>query len=72
MPQRLAMRARIVLGSAAGESVRGLARRLGVTQSTVCLSRRRYQTEGLAGHGASRLVEVRAAAAPGRNLQVQH
>jgi transposase len=49
MPQGLAMRARIVLGSAAGESVRGLARRLGVTQSTVCLWRRRYQAEGLAG-----------------------
>jgi len=49
LPQGLAMRARIVLGSAAGKSVRGLARRLGVTQSTICLRRRRYQAEGLAG-----------------------
>jgi len=44
IPQALATRARIVLGSAAGESVRGLAARLGVTQTTVCLWRRRYGT----------------------------
>jgi len=49
IPQGLAMRARIVLGSVAGESVRGLARRLEVTQGTVCLWRRRYRAEGLAG-----------------------
>ncbi len=41
IPQALATRARIVLGSAAGESVRALARRLGVTQRTVCRWRRR-------------------------------
>jgi putative transposase len=41
--------ARIVLGSAAGESVRGLAARLGVTQTTVCLWRRRYRSAGLEG-----------------------
>ena len=49
IPQALATRARIVLGSAAGESVRELARRLRVTQSTVCLWRRRYREAGLAG-----------------------
>ena len=45
IPQALATRARVVLGSAAGESVRGLAARLGVTQTTVCLWRRRYRSE---------------------------
>ena len=49
IPQALATRARIVLGSAAGESVRGLAARLGVTQTTVCLWRRRYRSAGLEG-----------------------
>ena len=49
IPQALATRARIVLGSAAGESVRALARRLGVTQTTVCLWRRRYCEAGLGG-----------------------
>ena len=48
-PQALATRARIVLGSAAGESVRSLAARLGVTQTTVCLWRRRYRRAGLVG-----------------------
>src|SRR3981189_3816977 len=49
IPQALATRARVVLGSAAGESVRGLAARLGVTQTTVCLWRRRYRSAGLDG-----------------------
>ncbi len=49
IPQALAMRARVVLGSAAGESVRALAARLGVTQTTVCLWRRRYRSAGLDG-----------------------
>lgn len=49
IPQALATRARIVLGSAAGESIRTLAERLKVTQRTVCLWRRRYQEAGLAG-----------------------
>src|SRR5258708_15663339 len=47
IPQALATRARVVLGSAAGESVRGLAARLGVTQTTGCLWRRRYRDAGL-------------------------
>lgn len=45
----LATRARIVLGSAAGESIRALAERLKVTQRTVCLWRRRYASHGLDG-----------------------
>jgi transposase len=49
IPQALAVRARVVLGSAAGESVRALAARLGVTQTTVCLWRRRYRNAGLEG-----------------------
>ena len=47
--QSLAMRARIVLGSAQGESIRELAQRLGVSQPTVCLWRRRYRMQGVAG-----------------------
>src|SRR5690348_18459696 len=49
IPHAVATRARVVLGSAAGESVRGLAARLGVTQTTVCLWRRRYRSAGLDG-----------------------
>src|SRR6516162_1438300 len=45
----LATRARIVLGSAEGESIRALAERLKVTQRTVCLWRRRYASRGLDG-----------------------
>src|SRR5262249_37960490 len=43
------MRARIVLGSAAGESIRGLSQRLQVTERTICLWRRRYASRGLDG-----------------------
>jgi transposase len=49
IPHALATRARIVLGSASGESIRGLAERLGVTQRTVCLWRGRYASQGLEG-----------------------
>ena len=49
LPQALGMRARVVLLSAEGGSLRAIAERLGVTQRTVCLWRRRYQGEGLAG-----------------------
>jgi transposase len=47
--QALAKRARIVLGSAAGESIRTLAERLQVTERTVCLWRGRYASHGLDG-----------------------
>jgi transposase len=49
LPQSLGMRARVVMLSAEGHSLREIAERLGVTQRTVCLWRRRYQGEGLAG-----------------------
>jgi len=45
----LAVRARIVLGSAQGESIRELAERLAVSQVTVCRWRNRYRKLGLAG-----------------------
>ena len=48
-PQRLAMRARIVLGAAAGRSINGLARELAVTRPTVLLWRRRYREAGVDG-----------------------
>jgi len=48
-PRALAMRASIILGSAAGESIRALAQRLGVTERTVCLWRRRCANQGLDG-----------------------
>lgn len=47
--QALATRARIVLSSAAGESVRAPAVRLGVIQRIVCLRRRRYREAEPAG-----------------------
>ena len=49
LPQALGMRARVVMLSAEGHSLRVIAERLRVTQRTVCLWRRRYQNEGLAG-----------------------
>jgi transposase len=45
----LAIRARIVLGSAAGESIHTLSDRLKITERTVCLWRRRYASDGLDG-----------------------
>jgi transposase len=45
----LAMRARIVLGSALGESIRALAEQLGTSQLTVCRWRNRYRELGIAG-----------------------
>jgi transposase len=48
-PQRVAVRARIVLGAAAGRSINGLARELAVTRPTVLLWRRRYREAGVDG-----------------------
>ena len=48
-PQRVALRARVVLGAAIGRSVNGLAQELGVTRPTVLLWRRRYTDTGVAG-----------------------
>ena len=48
-PQRVALRARIVLGAAAGRSINGLARELEVTRPPVLLWRRRYHEAGIGG-----------------------
>ena len=47
--QDLALRAKGILASAAGEGVRPLARRLGVSPNTVAVWRRRYRSAGLDG-----------------------
>lgn len=49
IPQALAIRARIVLGSAQGESIRDLAEQLETSQPTVCRWRNRYREGGIAG-----------------------
>jgi transposase len=48
-PQSLALRAKILLASAGGESLRAIAERLEVAPATVKLWRRRYREEGLVG-----------------------
>jgi len=47
--QDLALRAKVILASAAGEGVRPMARRLGVSPNTVAVWRRRYRSAGLDG-----------------------
>lgn len=49
LPQAWALRAKIVLASAAGEGPREMARRLEISANTVCYWRSRYRREGLAG-----------------------
>jgi transposase len=49
LPQEWALRAEILLSSAAGEGVRPMARRLSISPTTVWLWRERYREEGLAG-----------------------
>ncbi len=48
-PQGIAMRARIVLGAAAGVANKALARQLSTSLPTVLLWRRRFEEEGLIG-----------------------
>src|SRR2546427_8691861 len=48
-PQRVVLRAGIVLGASAGRSNNGLAKNLGVTRPTVLLWRERYARLGIAG-----------------------
>jgi transposase len=62
--QGLAKRARIVLGSANGESIRELAERLNVSQPTVCMWRRRFREFGIAG--------LRSRARSGRRRRISH
>ena len=47
--QDLALQAKVILASAAGEGVRPMARRLGVSPNTVAVWRRRYRSAGLDG-----------------------
>ena len=47
--QRLAMRAKIVLASAAGDSVRSIAEKVDASQMSVCRWRDRYRARGAAG-----------------------
>ena len=49
VPQDLALRAKILISSAAGEGVRPMAKRLGISPNTVSVWRRRYGAAGLAG-----------------------
>ena len=62
--QGLAKRARIVLGSAHGESIRELAERLNVSQPTVCMWRRRFREFGIAG--------LTSRARSGRRRRISH
>ena len=62
-PQKVALRARIVLGAAAGKANRALARELGTSRPTVLLWRARYEARGLGGL-------FRDAPRPGRRKQV--
>lgn len=48
-PQRVALRAKIVLGAAVGRSVNGLAQELGISRPTVLLWRNRYAKAGVPG-----------------------
>src|SRR5499426_4549990 len=48
-PQRVALRARLVLGSAAGRANHALARELGISRPTVLLWRQRYRDARVAG-----------------------
>jgi transposase len=48
-PQQVALRCRIVLGAAAGESDVAIAKRLSVNRNTVILWRKRFGNEGLDG-----------------------
>lgn len=48
-PQRLATRAKIVLASAEGETVRSIASRLDISQLSVCRWKERYRKGGVAG-----------------------
>lgn len=48
-PQRLANRARVILASGEGESVRSMSQRLGISQMTICAWRSRFLKERLAG-----------------------
>ena len=58
LPQEWVLRAKIILASAAGEGVREMSRRLGISPNTACVWRRRYRESGLEG--------LKTVARPGR------
>src|SRR2546428_14021180 len=62
-PQRVVLRAGIVLGASAGRSNNCLAKNLGVTRPTVLLWRERYARLGMAGL-------LKGAPRPGRAKQI--
>src|SRR2546427_10833831 len=62
-PQRVVLRAGIVLGASAGRSNNGLAKNLGVTRPTVLLRGERYARLGTAG-------PLEDASRPGRPKQI--
>lgn len=62
-PQKVALRARIVLGAADGRSNHALARELGVTRPTILVWRARYEQAGVAGL-------LRDAPRPGRRKRI--
>ena len=62
-PQKVALRAKIVLGAAEGQSNNALAKTLGVSRPTVILWRERYVKRGVAGL-------VKDAPRPGRRRRV--
>src|SRR3972149_396296 len=62
-PQRVVLRANIVLGASAGRSNNGLAKDLGVTRPTVLLWRERYARSGIGGL-------LKDAPRPGRPKQI--
>ncbi len=49
LSQELGLRARVILASAQGESVRAVAQRFEVSPNTVAVCRRRYREDGIAG-----------------------
>src|SRR2546429_4098623 len=62
--QRVALRARIVLGAAAGRPNHALAKDLGISRPTLLLWRQRYAEAGVAGL-------LKAAAPPGRKKRIR-
>ena len=63
-PQRVVLRARVVLGAAAGPSNNGLAKALGISRPTVLRWRQRYVATGVAGL-------VKDAPRPGRRKRIR-
>lgn len=63
-PQRVALRARMVLGAAAGRPNHALAKDLGISRPTLLLWRQRYAEAGVAGL-------LKDAARPGRKKRIR-